>query len=243
MKTQQTLKAFASGDGAHCGLGDWYPEKEKALELALKSGKPFDTGWYSSKKEIASARISSDDGFIVKVEVSVSDDFDTTGMGNAIVPSKNLEDVRTTIYKAWDEAEGDQKDNREYRGYSIIHYSTTIPEWRKRDNVCPIEKRKRYGRKQPQCVDTYIANCSGWGADSPPGDNYHFWGWQSDPMLDHPTFKGALIDKPDQGQNPDPELGIPTKVKEAFEDHAQSLKQSAIRIGDWEIKPWDKEEE
>ena len=51
------LNAFQNGDGAHCGLTDWYPDGHAELEQALKEKIPFDTGWYSSKKEIASARI------------------------------------------------------------------------------------------------------------------------------------------------------------------------------------------
>ena len=51
------LNAFQNGDGAHCGLSDWYSDGRAELEQALKEKIPFDTGWYSSKKEIASARI------------------------------------------------------------------------------------------------------------------------------------------------------------------------------------------
>ena len=238
MKTS-TIEAFKSGDGAHCGLSDWYPDKEKALSVALKSGKPFDTGWYSSKKEIASARIYSDDGESVTVEVSVSDDFDTEGGGSASVSSPaSLEQVRDAISRAWGEAEDDQKENQQYAGYSVLHYSTAIPGWRKMDNVYPREKRKRYARKQAQWVETYLVDTSDWGAESPPGDEYHFWGWQSDPMLEHE--KGEwLTSKPDQGQNPDPALKMPKKVQEAFEDHVRSrAKDTPLRIGDWEIKPW-----
>ena len=237
-----TLAAFGSGDGAHCGLGDWYPEKEKALAAALKSSKPFDTGWYASKKEIASARIHRD-GKDVHVEVSVSDDFDTYGMGRALVfgaDPKGLEQVREAIYRAWSEAEENQKDNRSYAGYSVIRWSTEIPKWRKAKNVYPRERRKRYPKKESSWVETYIVNIS--EMDSPPGDNYHFWGWQSDPMEEHPEFAGALVSRPDQGVRPDPKLGIPKKTQEKFEEHAQSLKTTSLRIGDWEIKAWEDKE-
>jgi hypothetical protein len=119
----ELLKAFQSGNGAHCGLTDWYPDKEKALKRAIRSGKPFDTGWYGSKKEIASARIYSMDGKTVQVEASVSDDFDTYGNGAAQVfgaAPVSLEQVQQAIYRAWDEAENNQKDNREYAGFSIL---------------------------------------------------------------------------------------------------------------------------
>ena len=51
------LEAFQHGDGAHCGLSDWYEEGEAELTAVITERVPFDTGWYSSKKEIASARI------------------------------------------------------------------------------------------------------------------------------------------------------------------------------------------
>lgn len=236
----KTLKAFTSGDGAHCGLADWYPEKEKALASALKSGKPFDTGWYGSKKEIASARIYSDDGKTVMVEVSVSDDFDTSGMGSAMVTCEGkptLEFVREAIYRAWDEAGDDQKENRQYRGYSVLHYTTEVPKWLRGKNVLPRERRAKYPRKQAQCVDTYLVNVSEFCEESPPSDEYHFWGWQSDPCIDG-EMDGTIDFKPDQGSKPDPSLKIPAKVREKLESHAQSCSDKSLRIGDWEIQPW-----
>lgn len=218
------LEAFKSGDGAHCGLTDWYPKKEEALEQALKSGEPFDTGWYASKKEIASARIyrASKDKE-VRVEVSVSDDFDTYGMGSAMLigPNpKSTEQARRAIHKAWAEAEKNQKDNRTYRAYSIIkHEKSGCTAW----------------------VDTYLVNTE--GMDSPTGDNYHFWGWQSDPCDEHPTDKNVIVFRDNQGEKPSPKLRIPKKTIEAFEDHAQSLKKTNLRIGKWEIKSWDAEGE
>ena len=83
MTTQATtiFSELRNDDGAHGGLSDWYEEHEAALKAALDAHAPFDTGWYSSKKEIASARIRSDDGVRIKVDASVSDDFDTDGRG------------------------------------------------------------------------------------------------------------------------------------------------------------------
>ena len=224
---ETTLKAFRTGgmDGAHWGLSDWYPEKEKALVRALKSDKPFDTGWYSSKKEIASGRISSVNG-TVQVEVSVSDDFDTEGYGSATA-KRDLESVREAIEQAWNEANSNQKDNRVYAGYALIHWSTKIPDWRRSPNVFPQETRKRYGKKQPQCLDYYIVNMGEF--DSPPGDNYYHWGWQEDPD-DESEMAGATCN---------PEFGVPRKTIEKFEDFAQSLKSGSLRIGDWELKAWD----
>ena len=84
------LEAFQLGDGAHWGLSDWYSDGRAELEQALKEKVPFDTGWYSSKKEIASARIFSEDGVKIKVQASVSDDFDTEGRGYASIHDGRL---------------------------------------------------------------------------------------------------------------------------------------------------------
>ena len=157
----KTLKAFASGDGAHCGLADWYPNKEAALRRALKAGRPFDTGWYGSKKEIASARISSATGKMVDVEVSVSDDFDTDGTGHAS-SQPNIEAVQSAIYSAWNAAQDDQRENRQYAGYSLRDLSGDYP----------------------RCLDYYLVDRSGFCLDRPPGDSYHHWGWQEDPNWD-----------------------------------------------------------
>ena len=69
MKSNYNLDVFKSGDGAHCGLTDWYADKEAALKAALESSLPFDTDWYASKKEIASARISSDGANVLSIAV------------------------------------------------------------------------------------------------------------------------------------------------------------------------------
>jgi hypothetical protein len=91
-------------DGARCGLTDWYPEIADGIRVALKEKADFTTGWYSSKKEIASARISKQAG-IVQVEVSVSDDFDTEGTASEVVGrTTNPARVREAIFRAWEEA-------------------------------------------------------------------------------------------------------------------------------------------
>jgi hypothetical protein len=160
----KTIKAFQTGDGAHCGLTDWYPEKEAALQAAIDSGKPFDTYWYASKKEIATARIECDGKKII-VQASVSDDFDTIGNGESVIamPS-SLDDIRAAIDRAWNQAEDDLRDNAIYLGYSVIHKKS----W----------------------VETYLT-CIG-GSDTPGGDNYHYWGWQDDKDGEgkNCTFKG-----------------------------------------------------
>ena len=156
----KTLKAFANGDGAHCGLTDWYEDKEKALKRAIKSGRPFDTGWYGSKKEIASARICYEGTGNCVVEVSVSDDFDTEGTGTD-ESQLNLESIREAIYRAWDKANENSKDNAQYAGYSLY-------KWK---------------GETSKCLDYYIVSTG--ECDYPPGDNYHHWGWQDDPDCDN----------------------------------------------------------
>lgn len=228
-KEQFDLSVFESGDGAHCGLADWYEDKEAALKAALESGQPFDTGWYSSKKEIASARISSD-GESVRVEVSVSDDFDTEGYFSGTIPAPaTLEQVAEEIWRIWDEAEEDQKDNRAYAGYSLIHYSAKIPDFFRGDRVYPQETRKRYPRKVARCID-YLIVPVGFGCemDSPPGDNYWHWGWQND--------------SDGEGQNC-VEKGISKSAVKKFERFANAGEIGSLRIGDWEISSWDKEDQ
>ena len=45
------------GDAAKWGVSDFYPQAAQALRAALLERGPFDTGWYSVKKEIQSARV------------------------------------------------------------------------------------------------------------------------------------------------------------------------------------------
>lgn len=114
------LKAFQHGDGAHCGLSDWYSDGRSELEQALKEGFPFDTGWYSSKKEIASARIRSEDGVRIKIEVSVSDDFDTEGNGYVSIDEWTLDAVEQAVGKAWMKAEEEGMATRNTRDSGLV---------------------------------------------------------------------------------------------------------------------------
>lgn len=143
-------------DGAHCGLGDWYQEIEQGIQEALNKGVEHEwtTGWYASKKEIASARITHAEGGI-RIEASVSDDFDTPGLGSRVIEhTTDLEKIREAIYEAWEDAETDQKGNREYAGFSV-HDATA---W----------------------VETYIACVSEHYTETPPGDCYYKWGFQEE---------------------------------------------------------------
>jgi hypothetical protein len=214
------LRAFASGDGAHCGLTDWYPNKERALKRALKRQQPFDTGWYGSKKEIASARVYSVDGKEVLVEVSVSDDFDTEGMGSATaargaVPV-TIGSVQDAIYRAWEEAESNQKDNRVYAGFSILR--NTI-----RHGAYAGGKPVGKGHRGQSWVETFLIDLCGLGTDCPPGDNYHKWGFQG-------------------------EEKIPLKHRDALERWANRhvagvTKGKSFTSGKWTIKPWEDDQD
>lgn len=196
------LTAFQQGDGAHWGLSDWYEEGEEQLKEALEDHKPFDTGWYSSKKEIASARIWSEDGIKIKVEASVSDDFDTEGLGYSSTDYWSVDAIVKCISTAWKKAEQARDENQEYEGFRI----------------------GREGRWE----ETYLVNI-GWAESVfPPGDNYHWWGWQHDETESHEGI---------------PHPDIPLEAVQAFEKYAHNwaygrTEEKSLKIGDWEITPW-----
>jgi len=202
------LEAFQRGDGAHWGLSDWYEDGEAELTAALADHAPFDTGWYSSKKEIASAQIYSDDGTTITVEVSVSDDFDTEGLGYARTTDWTIEGVCKCVSAAWDKAEQARDKAQEYEGFSVILHHRDGASW----------------------VETYLVNI-GWGENlHPPGDNYHWWGWQHNG---------------DEETGGKPHPAIPADTVQAFERWANDWAfarvqdgEKTLRIGDWEIKPW-----
>ena len=137
-------------NGAHWGLTDIYPDKLDALKRALAGDLDFTTGWYSSKKEIASANITRVDG-IVEIAVSVTDDFDTEGFASIETASSTWEEIAPLIDKAWQAAENNRKENEEYRGFKILRDGAWV--W------------------------NYIQNISDYDYDSPPGDYYLEWGF------------------------------------------------------------------
>jgi hypothetical protein len=215
MKKLRPLPSFAKGDGAHCGLTDWYPKQERALKRALKKGKPFTTGWYSSKKEIASAMINRTDRS-VEVHVSVSDDFDTEGhWAGSIKPTTDLEKIRELIFKIWDKAGEAQKANRAYRGFAVYRNKRIYSLYMGGE---PVGK----SHIRPACV-TYLilpwGDAITYNFATPPGDNYHAWGFQDG--------------------------GIPktvqTKLREWAEDYLWAKDQSVkeFTVGKFTIKPWE----
>lgn len=175
---------YKTMDGSHCGLTDWYPELESAIRQALVDGEPeWTTGWYASKKEIASAQITRR-GDLLYIEASVSDDFDTPGYGSRSVAcgaDRPVEDtiqaIRDMIDIAWEAAETDQKDHRSWIMWSV-HDDTGA--W----------------------VETYLAAIDDDDAygDGPPGDNYYQWGWQQEDTTIPPAVRRALEDGMAQGE-------------------------------------------
>jgi hypothetical protein len=198
-----TLDIFAMGDGSHWGLSDWYKEKADALDAALRAREDFDTGWYSSKKEIASARIWAISGTI-KVEATVSDDFDTVGIGYSSTRDWNLIAVGNCVDQAMNRAEQDRADNEPYIGFTVLKKdSEGLHPW----------------------IDTYLM--SNGDFHTPPGDYYHWWGWQDSEQ------DGVGIHNP----------SIPKDTADQFEKWASSWAfgeqpENHLQIGDWIIRPW-----
>jgi hypothetical protein len=174
----------SSYDGSHWGLSDWYPEIEKGIKEALINGDDFTTGWYSSKKEIASAKITMKNRWL-EVEVSVSDDFDINGYASLEMDFRrsptphsirwNIDSVRKMIDEAWNQAEKDQENNYTFAMYSIHN-------------------------KKGNWVETYLVNVFG-ETEQPPGDNYHQWGWQEETTKLPPNVKEHLQKLMEQGKD------------------------------------------
>jgi hypothetical protein len=155
----QFSETFSRGDLTKWGASDFYPDKEAELCAALASGKPFDTGWGGCKKEICSSRVSFD-GKTITCEVSVSDDFDTEGLGSVSIPAPaTFDQVETALDQAACSADENRDDNADYTGFSI-HRGDDKGPW----------------------VETYIAQRSDMAGymDCPPGDNYDQWGFQDE---------------------------------------------------------------
>lgn len=112
-------------DGSHWGLTDIYPPHEAVLRYVLEQGWPdFDTGWWASKKEVCSARITRE-GREITCEAMVSDDFDTPGQGEVVVSDEGeampalYDKIMEGLDAALAHAEEDLKCNQEYHGFSI----------------------------------------------------------------------------------------------------------------------------
>jgi len=202
-------------DGSHWGLTDWYKEKEIALEKAIKKGNAFTTNWYSSKKELASAKIDFDGESAFTVSVSVFDDLDTEGMAVDTFfcnPHSNLAEIiymiKNTIDRTWGKAIKNQKENQMYMGFSILHKSKVYGGY---------VGGKGIGKPQTRLcwVETYLKNTH--GLDSPTGDCYSQWGFQD-------------------------EIEIPVNVKNKLSNWAENWNgEKQYRYKEWVIKPWEKQ--
>lgn len=148
------------GDGAKWSVSDFYEAFESELIRALSSGLDFDTGFYGVKKEIESGRIERR-GDTIFVTVSVSDDFDCEGIGEATCLAADLTTSLDALHRALDAAEESARENQ-------------------RDNevVALYLVGKDQGPGMSPWSFTFLRDMSGHGFDSPPGDSYHRWGWQ-----------------------------------------------------------------
>jgi len=144
--------SYTGSDGAHWCASQPYEDFVVALRAALNSCSDFDTGWLGVKKEIQSFRISRF-GTNLKVEVSCSDDFDTEGLADKLLPlSASLDDIRLALAHCVQEADQDRNENTPVILYTIG-----------RDN---------------DWTYTYLQDASEFDLETPPGDYYHRWGWQ-----------------------------------------------------------------
>jgi len=153
---------YKGWDGAKWGTSDFYEDFEIALQKSIDSGEDFDTGWWGVKKEIQTFRIARNvDSLLdaVMVQVSVSDDFDTEGFGETTVypldlpkETKLIDAIKKALDAALDEAEENRKMNQVYEGFTV-------------------------GR-DGQWEETFILQLDG-EYEYPPGDEYHWWGWQA----------------------------------------------------------------
>jgi len=154
-----------AGDGTHRGPADWYEDVKEAIWQAIQNeSEPWTTGWMGCKHEILSTKIGWD-GSTYILEASVSDDFDTPGIGVIKVtpaPGRATEHILNVVEdglrQAHNTALEDQSDNRNYNGFSI-HRPGQAATW----------------------VETYIQQRNnGWNMNEPPGDCYHQWGFQGE---------------------------------------------------------------
>jgi hypothetical protein len=212
-------------DGAHRGLGDWYPGFEAEIRDALTTKSYWTTGWYSSKHEAASACISAN-GPTITVEVQVSDDLDTAGRSvSMFTPSLKLtideviEGIRNTIHETWDQAELNQKENQVYIGFAI---HDPKGNW----------------------VLTFIQPTGlGHELSEPPGDHYHRWGWQTG--CDEEDIRIVIREPGDDDSLTLADLGLIQDWIESYSDHFdihldEGLEETTFTLPNgWSVRPWE----
>jgi hypothetical protein len=218
------MKGFER-DGAKWGVSDFYDEARESLLEALKSGEDFDTGYYGVKKEIQTGRVYRL-GTTIYCEAWCSDDFDTEGHGDYEITvfdddtaEQLLEQIENGLEHAADGAESDRKDNQVYQGWAV-------------GRVAEDGSRKDYWYTyiQPVGDGSYM--------DYPPGDNYHWWGWDDqDPEEDrdyHIPRTGE--DQVEFNVTQYPEL--PDHVRKAFEEFAEGGSGDTMTLDGWRIDRW-----
>ena len=202
-------------DGTHRGPADFYDDVRKLIAAAFASGLDWETRWMGCKHEILSSQFIRV-GNTVFVTVSVSDDFDTNGTGEAsfIIEDGDTEEIFfDKLEKAADDAHeaanADRKDNEPYIGFSV---GLTPPD---------ADKRAPW-------TWTYLFNCG--GHDVPPGDNYYRWGWQEVP------------EDTDEMQHATPE-DMPEDVADKLEDLINQficgeIKAEQMEYAGYRVTPW-----
>ncbi len=218
---------FHRGDMTHRGPFDFYDRCEEEIRAAIASGLPFDTEWRGCKHEILSSRIKRHKDGSFSCRVSVSDDFDTSGIGReGFVPAPGntyeelWEQLENAMATAHQEADDDRKSNQVYRGFKILvkcQRKQRKPQGRW--DRYPRRKISRSNRRS-SWIETYILNIGQWWGpvdDGPPGDYYHQWGFQGDDV-------------------------IPLNVREKLEEYAQSYRKGSpprFSYKRWTIEPWE----
>lgn len=206
-------------DGSHWGITDWYEDIENALLAVLESGEDFDTGWYASKKEIWSGRVSLS-GATFTLQASCSDDFDTEGRGSFKLevdpsepPEAMLERIRGGLDQALEEAETNRRDNQVYAGWSVgqLNDDGTRLNW----------------------LYTYIQPLGeGHHYDEPPGGNYFHWGWDDQ----DPEEEGIAEEWAEGNGQKYPDL--PDDIREAFEEFILSYGGESMELNGWYCRSW-----
>jgi hypothetical protein len=206
--------SFRGCDQTKWGPTDFYEEDQNTLIKAFESSLDFETPWLSCKKEILSSRITRS-GRTITVEVSVSDDFDTPGMGcHSFTVNRNttteqfLAKLEDAGDKAWGAADEDRKGNACYVGYS----------------VGPVGEGDQFS-----WVTTYLVDIMGF--DTPSGDNYYRFGWQEVPEGEEDGDIDTL---------PDPEL-MPPDIARKLADaiNGDDYCPAQVDIDGWRAKRWN----
>jgi len=162
------------------------------------------TGWFSSKHELGSGRVTHQPGGRIAAEVSVTDDFDTQGIGivtdvdvSGFTPEFALENIRGALEQALADAVVDQTENRTVELYTVGR-----------------QVRLDGAPAGPRWEQTYLVDTGPFPTDVPPWDSYHRWGWA------------------DVEDDSDLDELIPPATREALERGMQAL-EDRVQVGEW----------